>query len=206
MKISKLFLVALLFSTVTNSFCQSNVLASYKNYFAKDLQSWTNSFNNFQLSEFTFSDTIAFMNTPFGDINNLKDFYGLYKPGLTFSIDSSHFIDIYSYWLNLEKKGNKIVSNTEVDQAVSLCDLKNNRWTQILFCGVSLTIDEVIWVTNTKFILTGKILDDKNLLHPEIFVGDIEKQILLTYTDALSTLSKTDYTSEKFKKLNIRDE
>ena len=206
MKILILFLFAFLFCASTNSFCQNSMLTTYKTYFDKDLKNWTHSFTNFKLFEFKPSDTIKFENIPFGDTKNLQAFYRLYKPGLTFSADSSKFIDIYSYWLNLEKKGNKIVDNPEVDQAVSLCDLKKRKWTRIFFCGVSTRIDEVIWLTKTKFILAGTFSDDSNLFHPKVFIGDITKRILYVYADNLSVSNKTRYIPSKLKRLNILDQ
>lgn len=205
MKISVLFLFAFLFCIRAKSFCQNSLLTTYKTYFYKDLKSWTYSFVNFKLSDFKSSDTIKFGNVSFGDTNNINDFYELYKPGLSFSSDSSKFIDIYSYWLNLEKKGKKIVANPEVDQAIFLCDLKNNKWTRVFFCGVSTRIDEAIWLTNKRFILAGTFTDENNLLHPKVLIGDVTKKFIYVYTDNLSVSSKTGYTPIKLKNLNIQD-
>lgn len=189
----------------TNSFCQTTDLTAFKNYFDNDLKDWTKSFKDFKLSGFKLTDTIKFENFPFRDTGNLKEFYKLYKPALSFSGDKSKFLDIYSYWLNLEKKGNKVVSNTEVDQLVSLCDLKNNKWTRIYFCGLSTRIDEAIWLTNTKFILAGTLLDENNVFHSKVLIGNITKQLLIVYVGNKSEATKAGYTSTKLKKLNIQD-
>ena len=206
MKNSITILISFLFFCTTNSFCQDSDLTVYKNYFDHDLKNWTKSFKDFKLSRFTLTDTTNFENLPFRDTTDLKEFYKLYKPALSFSSNKTQFLDIYSYWLNLEKKGNKVISNAEVDQLVSLCDLKNNRWTRIFFCGLSTRIDEALWVTNTTFILAGTLLDENNIFHPKVLIGDIEKQILLVYLNDESVALKTGYTSPKFKKLNIQDE
>jgi hypothetical protein len=206
MKISITILISFLLCFATNSFCQNTDLTAYKNCFDSDLKDWTNSFKDFQLSRFTLSDTIKFENLPFGDIGDLKEFYKLYEPALSFSSDNTQFLDIYSYWLNLEKKGNKVVANPEVDQLVSLCDLKSNKWTRIFFCGLSTRIDEAIWLTNTKFILAGTLLDENNEFHPKILIGDTTKQIFIVYSDSSSVARKIGYTSTKLKKLNIQDE
>ena len=204
MKIS--IIISFLFFCGTNSFCQIADLTAYKNYFDNDLKDWTKSFKDFKLSTFRLTDTTNFENLPFRDTSDLKEFYKLYKPALSFSSNKTQFLDIYSYWLNLEKKGNKVISNAEVDQLVSLCDLKNNRWTRILFCGLSTRIDEALWLTNTKFILAGTLLDENNIFHPKVLIGDTDKQILLVYLNDESVALKTGYTSPKFKKLNIQDE
>ena len=120
MKFSKIALLIFLCLCLINVKGQPNSLLSYKNSFNNELKNWTLSFKNFQLTKFKLTDTLRFDDIPFEDIKQLKEFYKLYKPGLFFSKDSSQFIDIYSYWLNLEKTNNKIISNPEVDQAVSL--------------------------------------------------------------------------------------
>ena len=206
MKISITIIISLLFCCGTNSFCQNADLTAYKKYFDNDLKDWAKSFKDFNLSKFKLTDTIGFENLPFGDTNNLKDFYKLYKPALSFSSNKTQFLDIYSYWLNLEKKGNKVISNTEVDQLVSLCDLKNNRWTRIFFCGLSTRIDEALWLTNSKFILAGTSLDENNIFHPKVLIGDTKNQSFLVYADTMAESTKTGYTSSKLKKLNIQDE
>jgi hypothetical protein len=149
---------------------------------------------------------MKFENLPFGDTSELKEFYKLYKPALSFSSDKTQFLDIYSYWLNLERKGNKVVAVPEVDQLVSLCDLKNNKWTRIFFCGLSTRIEEAVWLTNTKFILAGTVFDEPNVFHPKVLIGDIAKQTFLVYVDNECEATKVGYTSAKFKKLNIQDE
>jgi hypothetical protein len=146
-----LFFLILVFLSGKSSFGQKNNLSIYKSHFDRDLKAWTKTINDFKLSSFEPTDTISFGNVDDNNIKTLKDFYLIYKPALTFSEDSNKFIDIYSYELNLEKKGNKIVySGSEVDQAISLCNIKTKKWTQILFCGYSLRIQEVMWLTNTK--------------------------------------------------------
>jgi hypothetical protein len=205
MKISITILICLLFCCGTNSFCQNAGLTAYQSYFGNDLRDWTKSFKDFKLSRFTLTDTIKFENLPFGDTSNLKEFYKLYKPALSFSSNKTQFLDIYSYWLNLEKKGNKVMSNPEVDQLVSLFDLKNNRWTRIFFCGLSTRIDEALWLTNTKFILAGTSLGENTIFHPKVLIGDTRDQLFLVYTDNIAEATKTGYTSSKLKKLNIQD-
>ena len=204
MRVSTLLFFSIFITTC--SFSQSTSLTPYKIYFDNDLKNWTQSFKNFKLEKFKISDTIKFERISYDDTKNLKRFYALYKPALSFSPDSSQFIDIYSYWLNLERKGNKIVANVEVDQAVSFCDLKNNKWTRIFFCGYSTRIDEVLWIDNANFILAGTFLDDKSLFHPQILIGNKTKKTLFVYTDSSIVATKMAYTSTKLKKLNIHDE
>lgn len=206
MKILTLRLIVFLLFSSTASFSQTSQLTVYKSHFDSSLKTWRQSFKNFQLKQFKLTDTIKFENIPFADAEDLKEFYSIYKPALSFSGDKSKFIDIYSYWLNLEKKGNKLVDNPEVDQAISLCNLKTKKWTRIFFCGYSTRVEEVLWLTDTKFILTGSYLGDSDLSHPKIFIGDIPKQQFLVYDNNLSIATKAGYVSPKLKALNIQNE
>lgn len=200
-----LTLILLFLFVATNSFSQRNLLTQYRIHFEHDLKHWANSFRNFKLSEFKLEETRKFEDLPFGDIDSLKEFYSIYKPALSFSPDKIHFIDIYSYWLNLEKKGNKIVATTEVDQAISLCDIKRKEWTRILFCGFSLRIDETKWINNTKFILAGVFPDEHNILHPQIFIGDLIQKKFAVHTNTLGSSKRKIYASVKLKKLHYID-
>lgn len=118
MKFSIIVSFIFLFFGLTKANSQSNSLTLYKTSFEKELKSWTLSFNNFKLSKFERTDTLKFETITFNNIKEINKFYKLYKAALTFSRDSSLFIDIYSYWLNLQKRNGKVVSNAEVDQAV----------------------------------------------------------------------------------------
>ena len=198
----------LIFLSSKSSFGQKNNLSIYQSHFDKELKAWTKTFNDFKLSSFKPTDTILFGNSDYQDIKSLKGFYSIYKLALTFSKDSNKFIDIYSYELNLEKKGNKIVySGSEVDQAISLCDLKMKRWTQILFCGYSLRIQEVIWLTNTKFMMVGSFQNEESKNSPVIYIGNITNNSFEIFSSSDSNCQQNKgYDSPKLAKLNIQEE
>ena len=202
------FFLILIFLSGKNSFGQKNNLSIYQSHFDKELKAWTKTISNFKLSSFKSTDTISFGNSDYNDIKSLKEFYSIYKPALTFSKDSNTFIDIYSYELNLERKGNKIVySGSEVDQAISLCDVKTKSWIQILFCGYSLRIQEVIWLSNTKFMLVGSAQDEGSNYSPVIYIGDITTNSFETFSSSnLNCQQKKGYDSPKLAKLDIQEE
>ena len=190
------------------SFSQNHSLNYYKSYFKNQLKDWTKSYNNFQLSNFTISDSIYFDNLSFGDIKELKKFYKIYKPALSFSPDNNQFIDIYSYQLNLEWKGEKLVANIEVDGAVSLCNLKLKKWMRIYFCGASSAIEDAIWVSNSKFILVGYEHDEDNRFLPMILIGNPLKKIFYVYKNNNKNCfgKKDGYISSKIKALKFEEE
>lgn len=202
------FFLTLVFLSGKSSFGQKNNLSIYQSHFDKELKAWTKTISNFKLSSFKPTDTISFDNLEFGDLNTLKDFYSIYKPALTFSKDSNKFIDIYSYWLNLEKEGNKIVySGGEVDQAISLCDIQAKKWIRILFCGSTQRIQDVTWLTNTKFMLVGSAQSEELTYLPVIYIGDITNNSFETFSSStLNCQQNKGYESPKLAKLNIQEE
>lgn len=189
------------------SFGQKDNLSIYKTHFEKDLKAWTKTISDFRLSSFRPTDTLSFGNSVEHDLKNLKDFYSIYKPALTFPKDGNKFIDIYSYELNLEKRGNKIVySGSEVDQAISLCNIKTKRWTQILFFGYSLRIQEAIWLSDTKFMLLGSVQNESKY-RPVIYIGDMIKDSFEVFmSDDPNCFQAEGYNSPKLSKLNIHEE
>ena len=201
------FFLTLIFLSNKTSIGQKNNLLIYKSHFDGDLKAWTQTINDFKLSSFKPTDTISFGNLDDHNIKYLKDFYSIYKPALTFSKDSNKFIDIYSYKLNLEKKGDKIIySGSEVDQAISLCNIKEKRWTQILFCGYSLRIQEVVWLTNTKFMLVGSVQNDESKYLPVIYIGDITNSSFEKFSSSDPNCHQyIGYESPKLVKLNIQE-
>src|ERR1700733_1656472 len=110
----------------TRLIAQQGDLKPYKQYIKKELSNWTTTFSNFSILDFTKSETVKFGDSNPQKIRGLKSFFSIYKPLLAFSKDSSKFIDIYSYQLNLQKKANRFVATGDVDQAVYLYDIKRN--------------------------------------------------------------------------------
>jgi hypothetical protein len=202
------FFLTLLFLSGKSSFGQENNLSIYKSHFDNELKAWTKTISDFKLSSFKPNDTFSFGNADYNDIKSLDGFYLIYKPALTFSKDSNKFIDIYSYELNLNKKGGEIVySGSEVDQAISLCDIKLKRWTQILFCGYSLRIQEVIWLSNMKFMLVGSLQNDEAKYLPTIYIGDMTNNSFEVFLSSNSNCYQTKgYDSPKLAKLHIQEE
>jgi hypothetical protein len=201
------YLLLLVFIFIGNAFCfaQNNSLLQYKKYFDQELNQWTKTFSNFNLKDFKPSDTLQFENNYKQDFSRYKEFLLTYKPIITYSPDSSTFIDIYSYQLNLEKKGNSYYVNGEIDQAILLCNLKRKYWDRIYFGSFSQWIDEVVWISNTKFIMVGITKSAEDKKNPLILVGDTEKQALVEYLTVNNNSFQSDqgYRSAKLKRIKI---
>jgi hypothetical protein len=189
-----------------SSFGQNNNLLQQKKCFDQELKQWTKSFSNFNLLDFKVEDTLHFENNFKQDFSSYRKFLSIYKPIITYSADSFKFIDIYSYQINLEKKGNYYEANPDIDQAVLLCDPKAKYWDRIYFGTNSQWIDEVIWISKTKFILVGIIKSEDDKKNPLILYGDTNKQTLIKYLSITKNSFQNDkgYSSPKLKKLPIK--
>ena len=189
----------------TRLIAQQDDLKPYKQYIKKELSNWTTTFSNFSILDFTKSETVKFGDSTPQKIRGLRSFFSIYKPLLSFSKDSSKFIDIYSYQLNLQKKSNRFVATVDVDQAVDLYDINRNYSRRIYFDGATGWIDDVIFISNTKFILVGIATNTREERVPRILLGDIPKQTIeIFYSSNKSCIQNVKYYSSKLKKMNIK--
>lgn len=199
-------IIIFLFISGYYSFGQEKDLLQSKKYFAQELKQWENTFSCFKLSDFKAKDTTHFDNNFAQDFKSYKAFVSTYKPVITFSPDSSKFIDIYSYQLNLEKKEDYYYANPDVDQAVFLCYPKGKYWNRIFFGTSAEWIDEVVWISNTRFILVGITKSAEDRKKPQILLGNTEDQTLVRYICRnKSCVQRTaGYTSSKLKKIKMK--
>jgi hypothetical protein len=200
-----LFCLSLILSNKASG--QDSEIVAYNSHFKNELKGWTKSFNNFNLDSFGKAETFSFENIPFMNINDTSSFYPIYKPALTFSNDKKEFIDIYSYWLNLEREGKTIISfGGEADQAISLCNLKTKTWVRIFFRGTTERIQDVTWVSNSKFILVGVSENEMGIQNPIIYLGNTITKEFICFTPRDKTLiQNTGYTSPKLLRLKIQE-
>ena len=200
--------ISLLFLLFIGHSCfgQDKILLKQDKYFDQELKQWTKSFRNFNITDFKVEDTIHFTNNFQQDFNSYKKFLSIYKSIITYSADSSKFIDIYSYQLNLTKKGNYYEANPDIDQAVLLCNPKIKYWNTIYFGTSSQWIEEVIWISNAKFILVGIIKSEDDKKKPLILIGDSRKQTIMKYlsSNKYCFQSNISYSSKKLKRLSIK--
>jgi hypothetical protein len=184
------------------SFAQQNKIVQYKNAIDK-LKIWKQTFSNFNLTNFKATDTFKFENNNKQDFNSYKKFTKTYSPIITYSEDSSKFIDIYSYQLGLEREGNHYKTNIEVDQVIFLYDKNKKYWNRIHFLGTTNNwIEEVIWVSKTEFLLFGIIKNEQEQRLAMIMLGDTEKQKLFLY-ETKNCFQNKRYSSPKLKKMEI---
>lgn len=185
--------------------CKQDNLIQYKKHFDGELKGWTNTFNNFNLSNFKADTTLHFENSNPQDFNSYKKFLSTYKPIITFLPDSSKFIDIYSVQINLVKEGDHYEASPDIGEPVLLCDPKSKYWNQIYYGSASQWINEVIWLSKTTFILAGIVKSSIDKNEPIILLGDTDKQTLVQYTNTNPKCFQNDhgYYSPKLKKMKI---
>jgi hypothetical protein len=195
----------LLFLITLISCKQENDLLQYKKLFDQELTPWANSFYHFNLADFKKGKTLPFENGNPMDFASYKEFIATYKPILSFSPDSTKFIDPYSAQLNLVKTGDHYEASPDDAGAVMLCDPATKYWDGFCYNTPGGWIEEVAWVSNTTFILAGIIKPSRNTLAPYILIGDTEKKTLVEYlsTNQQCFQHEPYYSSPKLKRIKI---
>lgn len=168
----------------------------------KGLDKWVHSFKNFHTDSFRQTENQAFLELDY-DVTDLREFYSLYKPSLSFSPDSSQFIDLYSNGIWLEKKGKKIIAIGDADQGVTLCNVKTKNWKTIISFGPSASMEEAVWISATKFVLAGSMQNDDGKQQPVLLLGDTERKSFRWFEASIIRDKGTKYEASGFSKLKI---
>lgn len=181
-----------------------STLNPVKQLIEKDLGKWAASFPGFTIDSFRMTQTSNFQSEDNEDMADMAQFYELYKPSLSYSPDSSQFIDLYSSGLSLEKRGKKIIAISDVDQAVNLCNLKTKDWKRIAFFGPSAAIEEAIWTSSSTFILAGTMHNDDGQRIAIMMLGDTGSKTFRWF-EAMNTKrpESSNYEASGLKKLKI---
>lgn len=169
----------------------------------KSLDKWISSFEGFSIDSFKLVSKSHFEQEEYREVNNMENFYELYKPALVFSPDSSMFIDLISYGITLEKKGKKIIAIGDVDQSVTLCNLQKNEWKRVVSFGPSAGMEEAVWVSPTKFVIAGTMQDDNGRLMPVILSGNAVTKSFRWFEATVYRPGGINYEPSGMKKLKI---
>jgi hypothetical protein len=169
----------------------------------KVLDKWMQSFKGLQVDSFHQVSKLKFEQDDYNDIKDISSFYELYKPSLSFSPDSSQFIDLYSYGITLEKKGKKIIAIADVDNSVTLCNLKTKEWKRIAFSGPSGNMEEAVWVSPVKFVIAGTMQNENSEWMPVLLIGNVSSKILRHFEASTKRLKTAKYEASGLAKLKI---
>lgn len=102
------------------------------------------------------TDTSNWYETDFVESQN---FYDNYNKILIYNIDSSAFLDLFSYQILVEKnkQGELAASQGEIDQEVALVDLKRMKRIRLLFNGPSCVYTNAVWLNKNELLVKGKM-------------------------------------------------
>ena len=189
--------------TGRNEASTDTTLSSIQPLIEKEFSKWVQSFKNFNIDSFRQVAKPGFQENDYGDMANMDEFYSFYKPSLTFSPDSSQFIDLYSNGISLERRGKKIIAIGDIDQAVTLCNLKTKNWKSIISFGPSASMEEAMWVSPVKFILAGSMQNDDGQPQPVLLLGDTNEKTLRWFEASFIREKTAKYEASGFSKLKI---
>ena len=187
----------------SNETTTDTTLSAIQPLIEKGFTKWVQSFKNFHIDSFRQVAKSGFQENDYGDIANMDEFYSFYKPSLSFSPDSSQFLDLYSNGISLERRGKKIIAIGDVDQAVTLCNLKTKNWRSIISFGPSASMEEAMWVSPVKFIMAGSMQNDDGQPQPVLLLGDTNEKTLRWFEAGFIREKKAKYEASGFSKLKI---
>ena len=121
------------------------------------------SWNSFQLTRFWTEDTM--FTRPF---TPQPDYIRTYGPLLKYSPDSTRFIDLDSYNIDIEinGRGERIGHPQGPDTEVSLVDLDKKIRTRLLFLGPGNNVEDASWLDNQNLVLVSSV--DNNDSTPNV--------------------------------------
>lgn len=92
------------------------------------------------------------------EFNTTKPFVDKYRELLRFSPDSTYFIDLGSYNVEVEtdSKGNKTYQDIGPDIEISLVSINDKKRTRLIFLGPGSIIDDAGWIDNETAIIAGR--------------------------------------------------
>ncbi len=179
------------------------VLTEVRPFLEKELGKWMQSFQGLHIDSLKQSQIGKYDMREAGGVDDSKEFFSLYGASLAYSPDSSQFIDLYSSGITLERNGKRIRAMADVDQGVTLCNLKTKECKGLVYFGPSAGIEEAVWTSPTQFLLAGFAHNDEGKFEPILLVGDTNNKSLRWY--GASTIRSADYNSSSMEKLKIDD-
>jgi hypothetical protein len=141
-------------------------LDSWLNYYGLEMTDFTDSSSKWEEEIITWDYDI---NT---DSNNLLKEFFIYSP------DSTHCLDLDSYFLGITRDslGQLVFCGSDVDTEVAMIDLKGKKKIRIWFCGTPCIVEEAQWITNNLIYILGFTIDNEKK-YPTIWVYDKNDQL-----------------------------
>lgn len=138
-----------------------------------------------------------------------KDFYTSYGPFLKYSPDSSRFIDLDSYNIDIKKdaKGRFIGNGIGPDYEVSLVDVKDGTKTRLVFMGPGGSIEDALWLDNQTLVLMGVQENEKGGKMPTLWRFHLPTKTFYLYEIPDTTLAGSlmgYWKTERLKNVTIQ--
>ena len=189
----------LIFTLISIFSFGQNKPSDFTKTFETELNNWKITFQNFRLEDFEKSETINFANIDnaektFNDLSKIDKKFGYFSP------NQDSFISIFSS-LNIENENGKYKASPDVDQNVEYYDLKTKKSKNIIYCGSSDGIDDVVYVTEKLVLFVGSKFEDENR-EPIIYILDLNNKVIEKYENSKSKQIK-QYKSDKLKEVKI---
>lgn len=112
-----------------------------------------------------------------------KDFYTAYGPFLKYSPDSSQFIDLDSYNIDIKKdaRGRFIGNELGPDFEVSLVDVENKTRRRLVFLGPGGSVEDAVWLDNNTLVLIGVQDNEKDGTTPTLWRYHLPTKTIYLY-------------------------
>lgn len=167
--------------------------------FENELNNWKITFQNFSLIDFEKTTSINtsdinFSYKSFNELSNIDKKFGYFSP------NKETFINAFSF-LNIEVENGKYKENPDIDQSIEFFYIDKNKSKEIIFCGSSEGIDEVVYVTEKLVLFVGSKFENENR-EPIIFILDLNNNTLDKFENSKSKQIK-QYKSDKIKEVKI---
>jgi hypothetical protein len=138
-----------------------------------------------------------------------KEFYTNYGPFLKYSPDSTQFIDLDSYNIDIKKDSKGRFTGNELgpDYEVSLVDVEDNTRTRLAFLGPGGSIEDALWLDNNTLVLMGVQDNEKNGKTPTLWRFHVPTKTFYIYEIPDTTMAGPlmgYWKKERLKNVNIR--
>ncbi|WP_276479584.1 hypothetical protein [Paraflavitalea pollutisoli] len=138
-----------------------------------------------------------------------KDFYKNYGPFLKYSPDSSHFIDLDSYNIDITRDAQGRLTGAEIgpDTEIGLVDLTGKTRSRLLFMGPGGNVEDGLWLDNSTVVLMGTQENQQGERVPTIWRYHIPTKTFFVYElpDPSMAGSLADYwKTERLKGVAIK--
>ena len=156
-------------------------------------------FHHLKHDDFEKTGTDVERNMTWTDYDLTSDYIELFQPFFIYSSDSTHFIDLDSYSLVLEKdkNGNLYSFGSGVDIKIQLVSKSHMTSTTLLFCVTECFPETAIWRNDSWLEIFGFKINEEDKFVPTIWKVEIENMLFTEYSNKKKFNKKPESYSMK---------